>query len=70
MEEIEGITNVRGGEGLEWETPIIPGGRVNKNEAIVCTPYDRGITKINVHVDLVKVAVESMGNRAIRICFV
>ncbi len=38
MEEIESIDNIRGGEGHEWKYPIVPGGPVNKNKAIVPPP--------------------------------
>ena len=67
--EIESLNDVMGAEGLEWKDQIVPGGPVNKNEAILGTSHGHGITKTNIDVDLIQIAVECTINRTTTLCF-
>ncbi len=60
--QLERIKNILGGQSFEWENLVVPRCPVNKDQAVVGTPHGHSVTKSNINMDFVQIAIKCTVN--------
>ncbi len=67
--QLEYVKDILGGQSLERENSIVPSRTVDKDQAVVGTPHDHGVTKTDINVDLVQIVIKGTVDGTTPLCF-